>query len=125
MNLFSTKVTYNKVFWKELLIGALEGLAWFVVIGLLVYEFSDGIIELLQYMNDNFDTVLPICFSIFLPLFIIIGVVFKLLAFIIKYDVVDGKTVAAKRPATAKVATKKAATTKRTTTAKKKTTSKK
>lgn len=124
MNLFSTKVTYNKVFWKELLIGALEGLAWFVVIGLLVYEFSDGIIELLQYMNDNFDTVLPIFFGL-LPVFIIIGVVFKLSAFIIKYNVVDGKTVAAKRPATAKVATKKAATTKRTTTAKKKTTSKK
>lgn len=108
------KVNYNKVLWKELFIGIIEGFLWCSIIFLAVYGFCDEIIELLQFMTDNVDKVWPIYFSV-LPIFIVIAMVLKLGAFILKFD---GHAEKKTRTAAPK------ATKKTTTVAKKKTTKK-
>lgn len=110
MNLFNSNKNFNKEFWKQFIIGALEGLAWFIIIALLVFEFNEGVLSLVQYMNDHVKEVWPIFLTIVLPLFVLFGIVFKIVSFAIKYGHNDGKKT--------KVATK---TTTRKTTAKKKT----
>jgi len=100
---------FTKNLWKAILVGAIEGLIWCVLVFFAIYAFSDGIIDLIEFMTENTDKVVPIFLAV-LPLFVLLGIAIKLLK-------VDGH----KEKRTRTVATKK--TTKATTT-KKKTTKK-
>lgn len=115
MSLFNEKVKLNKVLWKELLIGAVEGFIWCTILFLIVYGYNEEIIDLLNFLNDNVDKVFSLYFCM-LAIFVVIAVLIKLGFFIIKFDA--PKTV--KR--TRHVEAPKAATTVKKATTKKKTT---
>ena len=85
MNLFTEKVKLNKVLWKELLIGAIEGFAWCSILFLIVYGYNEEMIDLLQFMSDNVDKVWALYFSL-LAIFVVIAVLMKLGLFILKFD---------------------------------------
>ena len=108
MNLFNSNKNFNKEFWKQFIIGALEGLTWFIIVALLVFEFNDGVLALVKYMNDHVKEVWPIFLTIVLPLFMLLGIVFKIVSFAIKYGRDGGKkTKTTTKTTTRKTTTKK------------------
>lgn len=97
------KVSYNKTLWKELFMGMLEGCLWCAVLFLAIYGFNTEIVDLLQFLADNYDKGWSIFFSV-LPIFIVIGMLFKLGAFVLKFDDSEAK---ATRKTTRKTTKKK------------------
>ena len=69
--------------WKEIILGVIEAIVWCTVIFLLVYNYSDEIIEMVQFMADNVDKVFTL-YLILLPIFIIIAITIKIGIYTIK-----------------------------------------
>lgn len=90
MNIFKEKVKYNKVLWKELIMGVVEAFIWCTVLFLIVYGYNEEMIDLLQFMIDNVDKIWSLYFS-FLAIFIVIATMIKLGFFVLKIDVPEEK----------------------------------
>lgn len=90
MKLLNEKIKLDNNLWKELLIGAMEGLICGSILFLLIYGYNDAIIDLLQFMNENVDKVWSVYFS-FLAIFVVITVSMKLGLFISKCNATKTK----------------------------------
>ena len=86
MNIFKEKVKYNKVLWKELIMGVVEAFIWCSVLFLIVYGYNEEMVDLLNFMIDNVDQVWALYFSL-LAIFIVIATMIKLGFFVLKIDV--------------------------------------
>lgn len=117
MSLFNEKLKVNKVLWKELLIGAVEGFVWCTVLFLIVYGYNEEMIDLLQFMADNVDKVFSLYFCM-LAIFVVIAVLMKLGFFILKFDTPKAAPRRTRHVEAPKAATVKKATTKKKTTKK-------
>ena len=117
MSLFNEKVKLNKVLWKELVIGILEGFLWCTVLFLIVYGYNEEMIDLLNFMSDNVDKVWALYFSL-LAIFVVISVLIKLGFFIVKSEVTSKPARRVKRAETPKVTAVKKTTAKKKTTKK-------
>lgn len=109
MNFFNEKVSYDKVLWKELFIGVIEGFLWCSILFLLVYGYNEELIEMLQFMSENVDKVWSLYFAI-LPIFIIIAFIIKLGFFVLKIDIPQEKKSRTSVVKTAKKPAKKKTT---------------
>ena len=85
MSLFNEKVKLNKVLWKELIIGAVEGFVWCTILFLIVYGYNEEMIDLLNFLNDNVDKVFSLYFCM-LAIFVVIAVLIKLGFFVLRFE---------------------------------------
>ena len=116
MSLFNEKVKLNKVLWKELIIGAVEGFVWCTILFLIVYGYNEEMIDLLNFLNDNVDKVFSLYFCM-LAIFVVIAVLIKLGFFVLRFEApakaakrtkhVEAPKATAVKKAPAKKATKK------------------
>ena len=95
MNIFKEKVKYNKVLWKELIMGVVEAFIWCSVLFLIVYGYNEEMVDLLNFMIDNVDQVWALYFSL-LAIFIVIATMIKLGFFVLKIDVPEEKPARAR-----------------------------
>jgi len=114
VNVFKEKVKYNKVLWKELIMGVVEAFIWCSVLFLIVYGYNEEMIDLLQFMSDNVDKVWSLYFSI-LAIFIVIATMIKLGFFVLKIDVPEEAKATRTRTRTAAPRATKKTVKKRTT----------
>ncbi len=66
----------DKKLGKEVIIGIIEAVVWCSIVFLLIYGYSDTIIDIIRFMADNNDKAL--CFYLtLLPIFIIVAIIIK------------------------------------------------
>lgn len=109
MNILKEKVKYNKVLWKELIIGVVEAFIWCTVLFLIVYGYNEEMIDLLDFMMNNVDQIWSLYFSL-LAIFIVIATMIKLGFFVLKIDVPETSAPRKAAPRATKKTTKKRTT---------------
>ena len=103
------KVKYNKVLWKELIMGVVEAFIWCTVLFLIVYGYNEEMIDLLDFMMNNVDQIWSLYFSL-LAIFIVIATMIKLGFFVLKIDVPETSAPRKAAPRATKKTTKKRTT---------------
>lgn len=109
MNILKEKVKYNKVLWKELIMGVVEAFIWCTVLFLIVYGYNEEMIDLLDFMMNNVDQIWSLYFSL-LAIFIVIATMIKLGFFVLKIDVPETSAPRKAAPRATKKTTKKRTT---------------